>query len=330
MRIFLAGDSVTGTGPANVTKYYIENLPAGTLYQKRRGKIARVPEILINTLRSDVVIFSGYSRQNILGMKFAKMIGRPCAYLMHGCVEYENRINREEDEEMCRIERQFIALSDVVYAVSPGFCTWLKEYYPEYAHKFDYIPNGIDESLLKVTSKERDMHMILSVGGGMPRKKIRVICKAVEILRKEYDADMYLTVIGDTGADSEEIDSYPFVDNRGIVGFEESVRLMQTAAVFVQNSCFETFGLAPLEAIGCGCATLITKEAGALCLFENLLPNDVIEDFEDPAEIAQKIKNLREKSNAGRLLGELNWEKNTWKMRSQMLLSKLSELAKMK
>ena len=59
MRIFLAGDQYSGTGPANVTKYYIDNLPAGTLYQKRRSKIARVPEILINTMRADVVVYSG-------------------------------------------------------------------------------------------------------------------------------------------------------------------------------------------------------------------------------------------------------------------------------
>ena len=173
MRIFLAGDAVTGTGPANVTKYYIENLPAGTLYQRRRNKVLRAFEILMCTLRADVVVYSGYSKQNILGLRMAKLFGKPSAYIMHGCVEYENEINREPDVKMNAVERATLEMCDLVIAVSERFATWLKEYYPMHADKIDHVTNGLDISLLNRNSgsSERDPHMIFTVWAGCRERR---------------------------------------------------------------------------------------------------------------------------------------------------------------
>ena len=328
MRIFLAGDHYSGTGPANVTKYYIDNLPEGTLYQKRRSRSARAIEIILNTVRSDVVVYSGYSKQNILGLKAARILKKPSAYIMHGCVEHENAINLEPDETMSRIERQTLEMADIILAVSERFCLWLKEHYPEYADKIDFVSNGIDTALFEGAPQENetDRHMILSVGGGMPRKMIRYICDAVALLREDYDPDMYLCVVGDTGADSAKIRSYEFVRYLGIVPFEESVKLFSRAALFVQNSSFETFGLAPVEAILVGCSTLCSKEIGALDIINNVLPEDIIEKYSDPKEIAKKIKYLLENPNAKRLRAGIETELYSWKTRSSVLESKLSEL----
>ena len=350
MRIFLAGDYRTGSGPANVTKYYKEYLPHTTLYQKRTGKLARIPEIAVNTLRADVVLYSGYSKQVVLGAKLCRLLKKPCVYLMHGCVEYENRINHEEDEAMSQTEREIIRLCTKVYAVSPGFCSWLKEYYPEYSDKFDYITNAIDDDIdeyrenavrekgakgledgfdaenAENSDSLRDKHMIFTVGGGMPRKRITVLCKAVRLIREKYDESMTLVVAGREGFDSEEINSYDFVVNKGIVDFKECSRLMRKAGIFVQNSCFETFGLAPVEAIFNGCPTLLSKEVGALCLLGEFEPCDIITDCENPGEIADKIIYILENPNAVRLKHSINREQNTWKIRSLQLAEKLSQL----
>ncbi len=327
MKIFLAGDHYSGTGPANVTKYYIENLTEPLLYQKRRSKASRVPEIILNTLKADVVVYSGYSKQNILGLKFAKRLNRPSAYIMHGCVEYENEINLEPDPQMNRIERKTMELADLILAVSAGFEDFLKEHYPEYAGKISHVTNGIDLSLSDgVKRKEVDPHMIFSIGGGMPRKKIRYICEAVEKLRKEYDRDMYLCVAGDSGADSEAINSYGFVKNLGIVPFEETKRLFDRAALFVQNSCFETFGLAPVEAIECGCPVLCSAKAGALSVMGQTKSEDIIERFDDIDEISAKIIYNLENPNAKRLYDGIDREKSSWKAAGMSLTQKLSEL----
>lgn len=328
MRIFLAGDHYSGTGPANVTKYYIDNLPEGTLYQKRRSKPLRAAEIVLNTLRADVAVYSGYSKQNLLGMRLAKMFHRPCAYIMHGCVEYENEINREPDEEMTRVERTVLEMSDLVICVSESFCRWAKDFYPMYAGKFVHVTNGIDPPAGRksAAASGRDRHMILSVGGGMPRKKIINICRAVEKLRQDYDPGLYVCVIGAAGADSDAIDAFDLTDDRGIVPFEEACALFDRAALFVQNSCFETFALAPLEALSRGCSVLCSRAAGALCLINDLRDEDVIENCEDIVEIADKIKKNLEDPNAGRLSESIDWERGSWKERSRQLAQVLSEL----
>ncbi len=328
MRIFLAGDHYSGTGPSNVTKYYIENLPKGTLFQKRRSKLMRVPEIILNTFKADVVVYSGYSKQNLLGLRVAKLLKKPTAYIMHGCVEYENSINLEPDEEMNSVERKTLEMSDLVIAVSRRFCNWLKNYYPMYSDKFDYVPNGIDTDLIHRAKERHDTnrHMLFSIGGGMPRKKIKYICKAVEILRKTYDPMLFLTVTGACGADSKEIDSYDFVDNRGLVSFDNCIGLFKEAALFIQNSSFETFGLAPVEALLCGCPVLCSTHVGALDLINGLRDEDVIERYDDPKEIARKIVYNLEHSNVDRLTAGLERESDSWKERSRALEAKLLKL----
>lgn len=332
MRIFLAGDYISGTGPANVTKYYIDNLDKNTLCQKMRSKIARVPEILINTIKADVVLYSGYSKQNILGMKFAKIIGKPTAYLMHGCVEYENEINREVSDTMCSVERKTLALTDMILAVSPGFAEWLRVNYSEYADKIDFVTNAIDDRIAHENESDegvpRNNHRIMSIGGGMPRKKINNICKAIDMLRQSYDSELELVVIGAKGADTEEIDSYSFVDNKGLVPFKETKRLLKSSGLFIQNSCFETFGLAPVEAIACGCSVLCSKSVGALCLINGLTDADTINDCDNIVEIADKIRGLLDNSNNNRLYNGIDWENNSWKIRSRELEEKLSRLVR--
>ena len=160
----------------------------------------------------------------------------------------------------------------------------------------------------------------------MPRKMIRYICDAVAILRDEYDPEMYVCVIGDKGADTEKLRSYDFVKDLGIVPFSETLKLFDRAALFVQNSCFESFGLAPLEALASSCPVLVTKEAGALETIRGILPEDIIDKYDDPSGIASKIKYLLENPNAERLKAGIDAESYSWKSRSRVLAAKLSEL----
>lgn len=330
IRIFLVGDYYSGTGPANVTKYYKENLPKGSFCQKFKAKLLRAVEMIFKIILSDVVCFSGYSKQNILGLKISKKFSKPTAYIMHGCVEYENHINHQDSEEMCQVERKTLEMVDRIFAVSPKFASWLKDFYPEEAKKVDYITNAIDDSLVKQSNNSNteghDKHIVFTVGGGMPRKKIKHICQAVDILRENFDRELRLLVIGDTGADSEIIDSYDFVDNKGLVDFETAKECYQKAGVFVQNSCFETFGLAFVEAVSLGCASLVSKEVGALCLVDNIRKEDIIEEYDNSYEIAEKIKGLIINSNNDYIRQNINWEQNSWKERSKILVEKLTML----
>lgn len=341
-RIFVVGDHKTGTGPANVTKEYIRCLPKGTLFQKRTSKIGRLPELYFNILRSDIVFFSGYSAQNVIGMKFAKKLNKPTAYLVHGAIDHENAINHEENAHMSEIEAKTFELADCLLAVSKRFCDWLKENYPQYEQKIDYVTNGIDERTVTKHS-DRDMTKILSIGGGMPRKMILQICEGIEVLNSKNSIDndssmqtgvqndetkknIELYVIGKDGFDTEAINKYPFVKNLGLVPSSKKEELFKECGIFIQNSCFETFGLAPVEALCAGMSVLCSKICGVLDLFKSLDEHDIIEKYNDPNEIAQKISYIMDNPNREKLLSDIDFKSMSWEARTEELKAKLESL----
>ena len=332
MRVFVVGDYRTGTGPANVTKEYLLRFPGNTARLISTGKLLRAIEIIIKMPFCRVVLISGYSRQNILTLKWARMLNKPCAYLMHGCVEHENAINDRVDETMNLVERRTMEMSDAIYAVSGRFASWLKTNYPEYSDKISAAVNGVDTSLfdntdIKADMAGRDKNLILTIGGGMPRKKIKHICAAVDLInRKAGGSRLKLVVIGDKGRDDEVIGSYPFVENLGLVDADTTVALYRKASLFVQNSCFETFGLAPMEALVNGCSVLMSREVGAIELFRKLEDKDIIDNWYDDAEIALKIEALLKKGNAARLALSFDKESVSWEKRTVELWRKLQDL----
>ncbi|MBR5376700.1 MAG: glycosyltransferase family 4 protein [Lachnospiraceae bacterium] len=326
--LFIAGDDFSGTGPAIVTDALIKNAPKNTLRLKSVSKLLRALEIPGKIAKCDAVLFSGFSRQNIYGMNLCRLFGKKSAYLMHGCVEYENEMNRVPDRKMALLERKMLKKTDLILAVSRQFEEWLKGSYPEYAGKIGHLTNGIDWELMQenVSAGERDPHGIITVGGGMPRKGIVNICRAIEKLISEGYDDITLTVCGDEGADTDEINSFPFVKNEGLVSHERLMELYRKNRLFIQNSRFETFGLAPLEALLCQTEILVSEKCGALSVIKSYEDSDIIKDTEDIDEIAAKIKALFLQENHVRLICELDKESTSWKSRVRQLLKIMKSL----
>lgn len=324
-RIFVVGDHKTGTGPANVTKEYIRCLPKGTLYQKRTSKLGRLPELYFNILRSDIVFFSGYSKQNVIGMKFARKLHKPTAYLVHGAITHENKINGAENEMMSAVEEETLLLADSLLAVSEKFAGWLKTQYPQYSDKIDYVTNGIDERTVN-TDVKGDKKKILSIGGGMPRKMIIHICKAIEIINRESESPVMLYVIGKEGNDTDAINAYDNVNNLGLVSADKKEELFKECGIFIQNSCFETFGLAPVEALCAGMSVLCSKVCGVLDLFKSADAYDIIDDYSSAEEIAEKIKYQMENPNRDKLLSDIDFSSMSWEARTKELIIKLEAL----
>ena len=345
-RYFIVGDHLTGTGPANATYSLIKAMPYNTLIQKRKGKALRALEIMLKSGRADALVFSGHSRQNILGMKTAAKHGIPSVYIMHGAVEYENRINRVPDEGMARDEREMMKLANRILAVSPTFEAWLKENYPEYAWKTGHLTNGVDldrfyvnyrAGILPAKSSGDEAGVpsyvnkpidLLSVGGGMPRKRINKICEAVKLLREKDGLDIIVHVAGVAGADSDEIDSYDFVKDHGILNKDDMRKLYEESEIFIQNSVFETFGLAPVEALLAGCDIILSGACGVREILGGLKDDDIIRDPDSPEEIADKIKKILKEGNNERILSTLNLEETCWERRAEELCQILSEMKK--
>lgn len=332
MKIFIVGDYRTGTGPANVTKSYLNYLPENTLRLEHSSKAARALEIIWKLPQADIVVCSGHSVQNILALKWARICHKPTAFLMHGCVEHENAINGVPDAIMNETERETLQLTDAILAVSGRFADWLREHYPEYMEKIDCVPNGVDWANLQALKADtpRSEYQLMSIGGGMPRKMIRYICEAVERLNKTAETPYSLVVIGDVGFDTNEINRYPFVRNEGIVPFDRTVQLLHASKLFIQNSSFETFGLAPLEALACGCDLLLSDCIGAIEVFSEVKEEDLIQDYSNSEEIAEKIEHLMKRGNHERLGQSIDKESTSWESRTKQLLEKLEQIKEKK
>ena len=330
-KILVVGDHKTGSGPANVTKKYIDCMGKEAFCLRASSKMLRALELILKIPFAAVVFCSGYSAQNVLAAKWAHFLKKKCVYLDHGSVEHEDKINFCTNEAMNRVEYETLALCDRIYAVSAHFAKWLQGRYPEFADKIEFQTNGVDRFEVRDHSSEnRNLRQIFSVGGGMPRKRINRICEAIEILRREEAfRELKLVVTGQPGAFSDAINAFPFVQNLGVVPRGEIERLFAESGLFIQNSCFETFGLAPMEALSYGCDILLSKEIGALELFDidgaGIAPY-IIEDCEDPKEIAEKIRGALGSKNAARFCGAFDREASTWEKRTEELMTKLRSL----
>ena len=331
-RIFLIGDEWSNTGPANATLSLRKHLPADTLYLEHSSKAMRAIELAQKMKKADVAVFSGHSRQNLMGMDIAARHKIPSIYIMHGCVEHENAINLEADENMAKDERRMMERADLILAVSVQFEEWLKNNYSEYRNKISHLINGIDWDSFSnfAGAGRRDENMILTVGGGMPRKRIVRICEAIEILKNNGFEKLNLTVAGDEGADSEKIRSYSFVSDLGHISQEEMKKLYHRAGLFVQNSIFETFGLAPVEAVLSGSDILLSRYCGVLSVLGGIEEGDIIENPDNPEEIAGKIKGMLKADNHTRIVVETDKESTSWTRRAEELLQIAEKLAEEK
>ncbi len=330
-RIFLIGDYHSPNGPGRVTRQLLMHLPTDTLYVKSRGKAGQALEIFRKSQKAGIVLCSGLSRQCLLGIRAASRKGRKSAYLMHGCVVYENEINKGNElregenssNQKALLEEAILQEADCILAVSQSFCSWIKARYPKYAPKTACTPNGVELEELKESLEIRDFIdgkqevresqgftekklQILSLGGGVPEKNMLPLCRAVESWNQKHGEQIRLLIAGADGRDTEEIQTYACVEYLGSLPHGQVLKLFRESRIYVQNSYLETFGLAILEAVLWGCDCLISQNVGALSELA-CEEYDVIRDVEDGEEIERKLGLLLEgRKNNQRLRDSLD------------------------
>ena len=327
MHIFLLGDFNTNNGPGNANKKIREALQLNyeIEYSKEQGKIKRIYEMYKGIIRSDILVICSASQINYLAVRLAKKFHKKVLYLMHGYSSYERRIENpklsgEELKKTYDYEVFIYSHADRILCVSMRCMNFMKRKLPIYAYKFDYIFNSIDvkkiDKICKKNTNKRNKNQILSVGGGMRRKNILTIAEAVAESREKKN----LVVVGKTLSDGEKIKAFNNVIWYENLEHEELFRVMTETQLYVQNSIFETFGLAVIEALYAGCSILVSNTTGCLDLFNELTEHDVIFDTNDRKEILKKIEYLLSYPNNERLMTNLKkeylsreWQASRWK-----------------
>ncbi|ASZ20030.1 glycosyl transferase [Bacillus cereus] len=308
MKVFFIGDFDSDNGPASVNKTLRKYMPNNTLYSVQTKRYRRIMEMLLKIWQVDAVIFSGLSKANVIGFKIAKLFGKKSAYLMHGSALIEGEINQNSNENRINIEKKTLELAPTTICVSEIFMNSIKDRYPQFSDKITYVNNGIDWNMFGISESnniKRDKNAVLCVGGGTPLKKIRVVCKAIDYLNNHEGYNLRLTVIGSVGKDTDEIKSYPFVTYIERVAKNDMDYYYKKSQLYIQNSEFETFGLATVEALIGGCNILISKNVGAKSIIHSLETNDVINDVNDIKEVSKKIICSLVNNNNDRLINSI-------------------------
>lgn len=161
--------------------------------------------------------------------------------------------------------------------------------------KIYVVYNGIKEVYLSDRSgDEVDLpdNYILYVGAMNPRKNIKRVLSAYDILQKRSDINHKLILIGPdnkTVFQNVNLSTAEDVVFPGFMTDEELKYVYSNADVFVYPSLYEGFGLPPLEALACG-TPVVASDRGSLP--EVLVDPVPLVDPIDAGAIAKEIELL--------------------------------------
>ncbi|WP_054742964.1 glycosyltransferase [Cellulosilyticum ruminicola] len=329
IKTLVVGDFKNDNGPAIVNKQLMSVRHAKTYYSQAQTKVGRILELFIKSLPAKVIGFSGLSKINCIGIKWAKVLHKPTFYIMHGYELREAEINKvTPNKQLVASETYVLEHIDKIICVSKRFRDYMATVFPQYKDKLEYINNGVEWMHLEQITHvyNREQYEIISVGGGIRRKNNLAICKAIAQIKDQLDKPVRFTIIGNAGIDKEAILKYDFVDYIDYLEHKEVIEKFKTSSLYIQNSYFETFGLCVVEALSMGCDLLISQNVGALSILNQIELTDVINDPENIDEIGEKIVYNLTHSNHERLLDAIEIDKTTWDATNQRLNEIIGEL----
>ncbi len=323
-KVYYMGDFCSDTGPAIVNKSYYPYMKGKCFICKTNNKLIRLIHFLFNIVKCRVLLISGLSKFHMSASKIVKKMNKKVVYLMHGYnkVEYELNEIPKEKRILRTCEDEMLLIADKIICVSEKFCEYMKKQRKDIVSKFDFVNNGIEsiESVVVEQKNKNDFFTVMSTGGGKKNKNNLDVCKAIEKLN---NYKIKYIVIGEMGLDGDKIKEYNFVEYHSYLSHREVLGKMKKSDLYIQNSYFETFGLAIIEAISMGCEILISKDIGALSIIDCIEENNIIKNNKEIDEISNKIEKIINRKNRNKYIS--NIEKYTWKEEARKLKNKLLE-----
>lgn len=339
MKVFFSGEQNISAGPANVNKLLkkeLEKLSQEELsgkhfsYITQKNIVLKQLEVIWKTIVSDVIIYSGTLHVNIISVSLAKLLRKKNIYIMHGCVQFESTVNEEPNPSGLRIEEAHMEAANLICGVSKSFMDWTKERYPEYKGKVSFLPNGIDWDIYnkkRVIPGCEKKQQIVVMGGDRRIKMNLQVCQAVQLINEETGSDLHVIIFGrDSGNEySQSIRNVPCADMRGNRPHEEVLDELGRSILYVQNSRLESFGLAVIEALMCGCGIVISADVGAKSIFD-IEQRFVIEDCADINQIKSAILEGLSYNNNQDVMSSVNKERTSGTSSAKRLLSLIDDL----
>ena len=332
--IFFVGDFQSDNGPGVANRTLFSGFShEQASYSEANGLVSRSIECFKKIKKADAVCICSFTAFDYLVIYMALFFHKKIFYIQHGFARYEESMNQMTDEKKLKstikLENFIFKHVDKVYCVSKNFMNYMKEALPEYVQKFDYHFNTIDfEHIEKYlfhnqTQHHSHVYKIISVGGGMKRKGNLEVCQAIQQCIEETNRKIEFYVVGPAYTEKEKICQYPFVHYIDSLPRSELIQLMAVCDLYVQNSFFETFGLAIIEGNVAGCDVLVSNQVGAKDVFDHLDDTHIIYDNKDIKEIAEKIAVLSQRNSVRAICQR---DKLTPHYSAQQLYEKISKV----
>lgn len=261
MKILYIGDFISKNGPSMVDINLFDNLKKEEITKEQINKIIDI-NFLKKIYFNEIILTSGVSLKGAISSLLGKILRKKVLFVMHGSLKKESNFRaislKRKAIEYCQIK-----FSSKIICVSENFSKEIKKIYPKFVQKIIFINNGIDlENNKKNVLKE---NIILTVGGGRKEKGVLDVAKAVsKIESKKY----ILIVVGENGRDTDEIKKFDFVKYLNFLEHDKLMLLMEKAEIFVQNSDYEPFGIAPLEAAARKCKLILSQNVSSKVLLK--------------------------------------------------------------
>lgn len=308
-KFFLYGDLFPNAGPMNVNRSLVENADKSMVCAKAHNKyLRRLEKVWQCMVNHTIVVSGGISHIDLI---IAKLLRKRIVYMMHGCGEYEKEINNlNRPLKYLKRESDVRKAASIIVAVSENYAEWVRRRFPQYADKVTFVNNGLEisKNFCEHFPHKEGNYSIAVSGGNRPIKCNIEVCKAVEKLVAE-GMNIELKAFGRIHENGEPILQYPFVKRMGQMNKDEYYAELRKTDLYVIASDTEPFGLVVGDGVNCGCAMLMSKNVGAICIFNNLTSEDLLDDNHDTVEMALKIKHLLLHSNAKRLFEAVDADK---------------------
>ncbi len=302
MHLFLLGDFVSSTGPGIANRQIKESLELKyNVNVLSNSKLDLLLNLYNQIKKNDVLIICSYSKVDYIAIKIAKILRKKIVYIMHGCVTYEKKMNNpsissKKFKKIDKFENYIFENVDKIICVSKHFMNFMIEYKSVYKNKYDYIFNVVNvEKSNELIEKKIQ---VFSTGGGMIRKNNYKIACSIE----KAKLNLQYIIAGNELEDGYRLRGKKCVKWMDAISHDDVIKLMSESSLYVQNSKFETFGIAVIEALYCGCDILISNNVGCKDLFSNLTNDDIIFDEDNEEQIGDKIKKLIKYGNNNRLM----------------------------
>lgn len=228
--------------------------------------------------------------------------------------------------ERVEIERRAIAEAGAIVAECPQDYEDLTRLYQADPARIATIPCGVDTEALKPASKRAARAalglpnagpVVLHLGRLVPRKGAANVVRAVSVLRRRFDLDARLVVVGGQ-TDEPDPEATPEIGGLLNLARDEGVddlvlfagrkrhgelrHWYNAADVFATTPWYEPFGITPLEAMACGIPVIGSNVGG---LKHTIVDGDTgyLVPPEDPEALALSLLRVLKDPELGRALG---------------------------